>query len=311
MLKKLGIRRKYCVLLALRTPFETARNLINAVFLKLAFDAIGNSDKNQLLRIFLLFCAENVLLYAYNGTIWRFFATFYAKIQKKLKILIIEKLLKKPMETIDKLASGDVLTRLNSDCHMACAIYGEPWNLVFLCNGIANLLVSSILFCLLNWKLYLIVMAFVIPHVLISSYVLAPAQYRIQNKLQKLSAELVDMYEAYLNLADLVYLYNCSDFLLQKMEIKNAKIRNLNIRRAIINGISAAIIPLFGLSGYLVLVLCGAHQITAGLITFGTLMYTCQLRGGILPASMMIINSISNISMNKAGLKRIKELMES
>jgi len=309
MLKELGIKKQYCVLLALRTPFETARNLINAVFLKLAFDAIGNSDKNQLLNIFLLFCAENVLLYAYNGTIWRFFATFYAKIQKKLKILIIENLLKKTMETIDKLASGDVLTRLNSDCHMACAIYGEPWNLVFLCNGIANLLVSSILFCLLNWKLFLIVMAFVIPHVLISSYVLAPAQYGIQNKLQKLSAELVDMYESYLNLADLVFLYDCSDFLLKKMENKNTEIRNLNIRRAIINGISAAILPLFGLSGYLVLMLCGAHQITAGLITFGTLMYACQLRGGILPTSMMIINSFSNISMNKAGMKRIQELL--
>ena len=41
MLKKLGIKKQYLQLLALRLPFEAIRNLINALFLKQAFEAEG------------------------------------------------------------------------------------------------------------------------------------------------------------------------------------------------------------------------------------------------------------------------------
>ena len=308
MLKKLGIKKQYLRLLAFRLPFEAIRNLINALFLKQAFDAVEALDFTRLGFVCALFLAANLLLFTYNGTVWRFFAVFYARLQKKLKLYIFNRLLSKPIEEIDKLASGDVLLRINQDVQMTAAIYGEPWNLVFLVNGIANLLISSILFCIFDLKFYLIVVAFVIPHILIITWVVSPLLQSVQNKLQKASAELTDMYESFVNMSDTVFLYDCSEFFLKKIQMKNLELKRLSIKKALYKAIEQAIMPLFGITGYLVLMFLGAEKINAGIITFGALLYAFQLRGGVLLAANMIANSITTISMNKAGLKRLEEL---
>lgn len=308
MLKKLGIKKQYLQLLALRLPFEAVRNLINALFLKQAFEAIEALDFVRLGVVCGLFLFANLLLFTYNGTVWRFFAAFYAGLQKKLKLYIFNKLLAKPIEEIDKLASGDVLLRINQDAQMTAAIYGEPWNLVFLVNGIANLILSAILFCVFDLKLFLIVLAFVIPHILIITWIVSPRLSSIQNKIQKASADLTDMYESFVNLADTVFLYDCSDFFLKKIKIKNLELKRLFIKKALYKAIEHAVMPLFGIMGYLVLMFLGAEKINAGIITLGSLLYAFQLRGGVIMSANMIATSVTTISVNKAGLKRLEEL---
>ena len=308
MLKKLGIKKQYLRLLAFRLPFEAVRNLINALFLKFAFEVIEALDFVRLGLVCTFFLAANLMLFTYNGTVWRFFAAFYAGLQKKLKLYIFNKLLAKPIEEIDKLASGDVLLRINQDVQMTAAIYGEPWNLVFLVNGIANLVLSSVLFCIFNLKFYLIVLAFVIPHILIISLVVSPLLWSIQNKIQKSSAELTDLYESFVNMSDTVFLYDCSDFFLKKIKMKNLELKRLSIKKAFYKAVEQAVMPLFGITGYLVLMFLGAEKISAGIITLGALLYVFQLRGGVLLGSNMMASSITIISVNKAGLKRLEVL---
>ena len=308
MLKKLGIKKQYLGLLAFRLPFEAIRNLVNALFLKQAFEAIEALDFTKLGLVCGVFLAANLLLFTYNGTVWRFFAAFYARLQKKIKLYIFNKLLAKPIEEIDKLASGDVLMRINQDAQMTAAIYGEPWNLIFLVNGIANLVLSSLLLCVFDLKFYLIVLAFVIPHILIVSWVLSPLLRSIQSKLQKTTAELTDMYESFVNMADTVFLYDCSDFFLKKIQLKNLELKRLSVKKAFYKALEQAVMPLFGITGYLVLMFLGAEKISAGIITLGALLYVFQLRGGVLMAANMIATSITTISVNKAGLKRLEEL---
>ena len=72
--------------------------------------------------------------------------------------------------------------------------------------------------------------------------------------------------------------------------------------------IEHAVMPLFGITGYLVLMFLGAEKINAGIITLGALLYAFQLRGGVIMAANMIATSITTISVNKAGLKRLEEL---
>lgn len=308
LLKTLGVKKKYISLLVHRTPFETMRNLLNALFLKYAFDSIQCANFKQLCVVCAVTFFANFLLFSYNCSIWRVFGAFYADMQAKLRVFLLNRLLHKPIEQIDSLSSGDVLLRLNSDTENAAAIYGEPWNIVFLANGLFNFIFSSLLMILLSGKLFVLVIAFVIPHVLLSCYVLAPAQFKIQKKVQNVSAELTDMYASFVNTADLSQLYDCKDFLLQKIECKNNELRRLNVKKSFVNAVSNAVMPLFGLSGYLVLMLTGADMISAGIISYGTLLYACQLRGGILPAAMMIIKSYTNICVNNVSLNRIEEL---
>lgn len=311
MLKELGskIRKKYITLLTFRTPFEAMRTIVNAFFLKMAFDSINDFNIKCLSFICLFFLLENAGLFTYNGTIWRFFGKHYAHMQGRLKLFIMKNLLNKDVEEIDSLSSGDILIHLNQDAQMAMSIYGEPWNLVFLMNGICNFIISSIFLFNVSAKLYLLVIAFTIPHVLINTYLIAPVQARLQNKIQQEAACLTDFYTSYINMADVIQLYDCSSFMIEKITQKNDELRRLNVRKAIFSALSNAIIPLFGLSGYLVLMLSGANMISAGVITYGTLIYACQLRMGILPAAMMIIKSATNIRINKVGAERIREIL--
>ena len=62
MLKKLGIKKQYLRLLALRLPFEAVRNLINALFLKQAFEAIEALDFVRLGLVCGLFLFANLFL---------------------------------------------------------------------------------------------------------------------------------------------------------------------------------------------------------------------------------------------------------
>ena len=118
MLKELGARTQYVRLLLLRLPFEAIRNLIYAVFLKFSFEAIQELDNKRLCLVCAGFLAANIFLFSYNGTVWRFFGTFYARLQKKLKVFIITKLLDKPLEEIDNRAN-DTEGSLRTGVHTA------------------------------------------------------------------------------------------------------------------------------------------------------------------------------------------------
>lgn len=307
MLKELKIRKKYIFLLLLRIPFEGIRTVINSYFLKKSFYSIENLDFHQLVIVCLLFFTECILLFLYNGTVWRNFGAMYAVMNGRLKKFMFTKLMKKPLEELEKKSSGDMLVRFNSDADKALAIYGEPFNLVFLLNGFFNFIISSVLLFRVNKLLYVLVIAFVVPHVCLVNFAINPVQYKIQSKIQKVSGELTDIYTSFINMADIAKLYDCTDFLLLKIRLKNKELRYLNIKKALFSALSQAVIPFFGLSGYLILMLAGGNMISNGLITFGTLLYVAQLRGGILPSSLMIIQSWMNINTNRVSLKRVME----
>lgn len=309
MLKKLGLQKKYLTLLLFRIPFDTFRTIINAAFLKQAFTAVDFLDARKLSIACLMFFVECMFLFSYNGTVWRFFAVMYARLKGSLSKHLMQSLIAKPYEELETLSSGDILVRFNNDADKAAAIYGEPFNLVFLVNGLCNIIISSILLVRVNLKLFLIVIAFVIPHIALSTFVIAPLQYKIQGKIQEKTAELTNLYNSYIVMEDIVHLYNASSFLQGKMDVLNDELRRLNVKKAGCAALSAMLLPLFGLSGYLTLMLTGGSMVAAGSLTYAVLLYVCQLRGGILPASLMVINSAVNIKTNSVSLKRIEPLL--
>ena len=310
MLKELGVKRKYLILLIFRIPFEALRTIVNSVFLQKAFTAVDFFDEKKLSLVCVMFFIECAFLFAYNGTVWRVFGTMYAHMQGKIKQIIMENLVQKPMEELENHSSGDILVRADTDAQKAVGIFGEPFNLVFLLNGFFNLISSSILMILVSPKLFLLVIAFVIPHVCLSTFVIAPMQYKIQSKIQKKAAELTDLFTSYINMEEIIHLYNASDFLKRKMEIKNNELKKLNVQKAVYSAAGQFLMPLFGLSGYLVIMLTGGSMIAAGTLTYATLLYVCQLRGGILPASIMIINSAINIKENMVSMYRVQEIIK-
>lgn len=309
MLSKLGFRKKYITLLCFRVPFEAVRTIVNAVFLQQSFTAIELLDAKKLGLACLLFFVECAFLFSYNGTVWQFFGAMYARLKGSLSKRMMQSLIAKPFEELETLSSGDILVRFNNDADKAAAMYGEPFNLVFLLNGLCNIIISSVLFLRVSPRLFLLVLAFVIPHVALSICVISPLQYRIQGKIQAKTAELTDLFTSYIAMEDIVRLYDAAGFLKAKMDARNEELRRLNVKKAVYSAIGDMLLPLFGLSGYLVLMLTGGSMVAAGTLTYATLLYVCQLRGGILPASFMVINSALTMKTNSVSLKRIEPLL--
>jgi len=76
------------------------------------------------------------------------------------------------------------------------------------------------------------------------------------------------------------------------------------------NALSFGILPLFGLSGYLVLLIVSSGWIANGYFTFGDLTAAFQLRGGVLLGSLMLINCMISIQANLASVHRLNETMD-
>jgi ABC-type bacteriocin/lantibiotic exporter with double-glycine peptidase domain len=75
------------------------------------------------------------------------------------------------------------------------------------------------------------------------------------------------------------------------------------------NSLGAAILPLFGLGGYLTLLVAGSGWISGGGLSFGGLTAAFQYRGGVLLGSLMLINCLISVNASMAGIRRINEVM--
>ncbi len=82
---------------------------------------------------------------------------------------------------------------------------------------------------------------------------------------------------------------------------------NMKIQHRI--AVGNRLLPLMGMSGYIVILLIGGSRIAAGTMTFGELTATFQYRGGILKGAMMFINCLMNIKTALVGVKRVNETM--
>lgn len=82
-LKKLfditGMFRRFVILTLLRLPFDPFYNIIHALFLKHAFDAVNDTDKSALATACALFGVGSILLFLNNGTVWTIYSAFVAR----------------------------------------------------------------------------------------------------------------------------------------------------------------------------------------------------------------------------------------
>jgi ABC-type multidrug transport system fused ATPase/permease subunit len=96
---------------------------------------------------------------------------------------------------------------------------------------------------------------------------------------------------------------------MRRFEKSSRDLFRANMKIHIRNALGAGILPLFGLSGYLTLLVVSSGWIAAGQLTFGDLTAAFQYRGGVLLGSLMLMNSIVSLNANLAGIRRLNETM--
>lgn len=298
----------YCFLLLFRSPVDTVLCIINALFLRNAFQTIEAGDERGLFVTCALFGVANLCLFLYNGTLWGQFAVFSAKLVGKLKSFLFESMLKLPLERIEEKTTGAWLTRLNSDVTMTLNLLTGALNLPHLVFATVRVAVTAVLFGNISPLLLVLELAVLVPHVFLRQrYVVRPME-RLTKEAQETTEQAMVYLEATVECGDTIRLYEAEELLLNRYRESSLSVVKARLRSNVRKTLGELLQMLLSRGGYLLLFCFGCEMINAGTLDFGTMTEAFQYRGGMLMGSMMWLNSYAEVRKNSVGLKRMEEI---
>lgn len=301
-----GHGRHFLLLLALRAPFDALSTFAHAQFLQNALNAILSADSLRLVSVCLRFGVVTFCLFLYNGTVWSFYAPFTIRLEGRLRTKLFEKITTFSCRRVEASPMGDWLTRLNADVQMP---FNQPLHLPHAACAIVNICVSSGLLLGCNpWWLCLTLL-FVVPHILAVQLLVARAMPGLRQQALAATARCTGALAALVTCADTALLYDAHSYLMQRFAESSLDLLHANMHIHRRNALRAVLLPLFGLGGYLALLVAGSGQIAAGHLLFGSLTAILQYRGGVLRGTMMLLDSIVSIQASRASIHRVNEIL--
>lgn len=310
LLKRLGIRRKYVLLLLLRSPFDALRTWMQAWLLKSVFLCLETKAADRLSFI----CAGGALLCAmlflYNGTIWSIYAAFTARTEARLQKEMRDKILSLPCKRVHGRHSGQWLTGLNGDIQAAITMMNGPMNLP---HGVTAL-INTILSLLLMWKgspaLLGVTGLFLFPHLLVTCRLVWKRLPGLREESRRAMADATVSVRPLIADAEAILLYDAGGLMLEKCEQESRRLLMANMKMHMRSGLSDMICRLLGISGYLAVLMAGLSMTRRGMMAFSDVVYCFQVRGAVLTGIHMLITCVSNIRMNSVCVKKIKDVLE-
>ncbi|MCL2058587.1 MAG: ABC transporter transmembrane domain-containing protein [Oscillospiraceae bacterium] len=293
-------------LLALRCPFDAALTVSQAVFLRYAFDALSPGGNHTLAQVCAAFGIATLCLFVYNGTIWSIYAPFVVRIEGRLRVMLAEKIASFPFERVDSSPHGEWMTLFNTDVQMP---FSQPLHLPHAVNAILRIFISGLALWLVAPAVFGWVMLFVVPHIAFSHFAVARAMPGLNRSVLGATAANTGDLDALVTCAAAAALYDATGFLMDRFERSSMELMKSKMRMRARAAVNEAVLPLFGMGGYLVLLLAGAGWIAGGRITFGDLTAAFQYRGGVLIGAMMLINSLASIGASVAPIKRLNNIL--
>ena len=309
LFRRLGGGGRFAVLLILRAPFDALYTFVLASFLQYGFDAITSGDAGRLLRVCLVSALAILALFLYNGTVWTVYATYGVRVTARLRRLLFGHMLALPPVALEARPSGEWHTRLNADVQSATAIVNGALHLPHLACAAVNIAVSSVLLARMNPAIFALVLLFVVPHILLSQRFIARPMTDLARRAQEDTAANTTDLNTIVTCAETALLYDAQGYLLGRFEQSSLRLRRANMAMRLRGALGGGLLPLLGMSGYLIILLAGGRWIAEGSLTFGALTAAFQYRGGVLIGMMMALNSIVNCRASLAGIKRVNETL--
>lgn len=305
ILKITGDGGRYLLLILLRSPTSIIMAIVNAVFLQQAFNAIAENNSVRLTAVCIGFGIASIGAFLYNGVVWSACAApLVTKMESALRVKLFRKISLLPYERIEARSQGDWLTRLNTDVQTP---FSQAWPHIAIAS--VNICASAAILWCINPAVLGYILLFVVPHVAFSQFVVARAMPGLNQKSLEATAINTDDFATLITCADAAALYDAQDYLVKRFERSSLELFRANMKMHARKALSAGILPLFGLGGYLTLLVVGSGWIAQGIMTFGDLTSAFQYRGGVLIGSLTLINCLISIQASMAGIKRLNETM--
>lgn len=300
----------FLLLLLLRCPFDFLFSAYHANLMKRMFDAIEAKSERQLIWTFFLFLLAALLLFLYNGTIWVFFSKYIARLGARVRIKLFEKITSLSYRTVSEQSAGEWVTLMNSDTEIAVNVIGGVMNTPHGAVALTSVLLSAIVLAVLDWKIFLLSLCFIIPHFCFSLVRLVKPMTGLKEQSQQELANLTAWIAPVIESNEVIQLYGAEEFLRSKIEENSLRLRANQMKIHRKNAINNSLMPLFGVSGYLAMLLFGARQIRQQECSFGDLTKKIQYRGSYVAGVVVVLRCFMNIRTNFAGVKRVNDVIE-
>ena len=307
LLAAVGGTGVFVVLVILRSPFDTVYMLVQAIFFERAFRAVSCSDMAMLSDACIRFGIAACLLFLYNGTVWSRYAGFSVRTEARVREKMFHSMLRLSMEKMEALSYGEWQTRINGDVRLGLH---KPMQFPHAANALVSITVSFFLLLYVNWNAALLVVLSVLPHVWLNQMLVARKAAALRKRSQEAAAENLSDMNLFIVCADTAKLYDAYGFLERRFQKSSWTLMRNNSKIHFRKALGNAMVPLFSLGGYLLLLYVGSGLIAAGRLDFGGLTALMQYRGGFLKGIFMLITCIVSMKEGLAGIRRVNETID-
>lgn len=307
LIKRMGIQRKYIILLLLRSPFDALRTwmlagLMKSVFLFLETEACVT---DSLPEICLVFGLIGTMLFVYNGVIWSMYAAFSAGAEACLQKKMLEKLLGLTLKQADSRFSGEWITKLNSDIQAAFTMMNGPLNVPHLAVSVINTMLSLFLMFRSSLLLLSVTCIFILAQLFFNYKIVLKPISKLKEEAQNAMSENTSAIKPLITDADAILLYDAGGLMMKKCDESSRKLMGINMKIHVRNALSDAGMRLFGATGYLVILFIGYGFVCSGTMAFSDVVCFFQVRGSMIAGVSMFITCLNNIKANSVCVKRI------
>lgn len=310
LIKRLGILRQYIFLLLLRSPFDALRTWMLASLLKSVFLCLETGNSGKLAEICVVYGLICAMLFIYNGTVWSNYAAFSAKIEVRLQKAMFHRILSMPMKRVDSYFSGEWITRLNSDIQAAFIMMNGPLNIPHIVVAVINTMVSSFLMFKGSFLLFGITWLLIFPQLLVNYKIVLEPVPKLKEESQNSLSENTSAIKPLIADADMILLYDAGELMLKTCDEASRKLMKTNMKIHVRSALSDVVMRLFGMGGYLIILLLGYRFIYNGAMAFSDVVYCFQVRGAVFAGVLMLITCLNNLRANSVCIKRVNDTFE-
>ncbi len=297
---------KYLLGLFGRVALSTIERLYIAYVAKLSLDAmVGGTiaEFGATLIQWVVFYLGYLILAPFVLYVWRS-AIFEGT--ARIRARVFEHLQRLPLGYHERHHSGDALSTLTNDVATAERAYQD--DLMMLCEATAQGLSAAIFMLWLSWPLTLMIVLASLMPLIINTLFAKPLRQigdAVQSELGGLTERMTDLLAGYA----VVRSFNLGDWILERFEGANARVREHSLRRVRTEAALAAANDFGGIFNLLSMAI-GAYMVLIGQTTIGVLIGLVQLSNQISYFVYSIGGTVSRIQTALAAADRVLKVLD-
>ena len=310
IIKDLGMQKDFALMMVLRSPFDFLSAVLNANMLESFIRLVERGEGESLSWAFWRFFIFTMLLFGYNVSIW---ATISIKtdmmFHKRLRRKLMDSMLARTEQDMEKLSAGDWITRLNSDVDKTADYITCPLNFMHAMIATVNLILSSVILIILNPKLFSVAVLVMIPFFILSSVVIIRKIPYYRKRAQESHAGYTNWMEPIVEAGDAITIFDGEEIVMRKVEEESQAIMRQNVKAHKLTAWSSLVNIISGNLGYILLLLMGNSMIGSGVKDFAELTKITQYRGQMMMGVMCVNSCMNNMKTNLSGAERVDEVL--